>query len=537
MFVAGAVNREERFFLPVSSVISPSFLRSFSQYAPFVPKTCLARRQEKGYFYFGSFGKKHYLCSVFDYNRKNMPRIITLFALLLACLMACAAKVKYPGEHCYIYRYTLRDKAVTTFAIDKPHRFLSRKSIERRERQGLPVDSTDLPVCRSYVRQFQVDGTKVLGTSRWQNTVVVLSADSLLLERLAQLPIVSEARCVFIAPDSIDKPQEVKTKVHETFNKWDSVKNDPYGMARPQIEMLHGDRLHEAGLRGQGMTIAILDGGFQNYDRIPALKKVRVAGVKDFVGSMRADPEKPIGQTFHQIDHGTKVFSALAANAPEVCMGTAPEATYWLLRCEDPQTEQPVEEDYWTMAAEWADSAGVDIINSSLGYHAFDGNRGSYRLQDLDGQTAFISRSASMLSRKGIVLCNSAGNSGMSQWKKIGVPADARDILTVGAVNKERQMATFSSVGHSQDGRVKPDVVAQGAPAALISGRGTLVHDMGTSFSTPVVCGLVACLWQGLRDKTALEIIDIVRRSANQYAEPTNIYGYGIPDFWKAFSE
>jgi subtilisin family serine protease len=194
-----------------------------------------------------------------------------------------------------------------------------------------------------------------------------------------------------------------------------------------------------------------------------------------------------------------------------------------------------VEEDYWTMAAELADSAGADMINSSLGYHSYDGGRGSYRLQDLDGRTAFISRSASMLARKGMVLCNSAGNSGMGQWKKIGVPADAHDIITVGAITKERKIATFSSVGPTQDQRVKPDVVAQGAPAALLSGRGTLVHDMGTSFSTPIVCGLVACLWQGLRNKTALEMIGIVRRCADQSSEPTNIYGYGIPNLWEAY--
>ena len=455
-----------------------------------------------------------------------------LLLLFLTFGLSCFAKVKYPGDRYYIYRYTLRDKAATNYSLDHPHRFLSRRSLERRQRQDLPLDSTDLPVCHRYVRQFEVDGAEVLGTSRWHNTVLVRSNDSLLLERLATLPIVDGSRCVFIAADSIDKPSEVKPLVHKEFNKWDSVKNDPLGMARPQIEMLRGDRLHEAGFRGQGMMIAILDGGFQNYDRIPALVKARIEGIKDFVPA-------PMSAKFQlnpiqQIDHGTKVFSALAAQAPEVIMGTATEATYWLLRCEDPMTEQPVEEDYWTMAAEMADSAGVDIINSSLGYHTYDGDLGSYRLQDLDGQTAFISQTASMLARKGIVLCNSAGNSGMGQWKKIGVPADAADILTVGAINKERRIATFSSVGPSQDGRVKPDVVAQGAPTALLSGRGTLMHDMGTSFSTPIVCGLVACLWQAHRNMTALEIIDLVRRCSDQYTEPTNIFGYGVPDFWRA---
>lgn len=465
-----------------------------------------------------------------------MNRILPLLILLLASVTMNAAKVKYPGGQCYIFRYTLRDKAATTYSLERPLRFLSRKSLERRQRQGLTVDSTDLPVCRRYVHQFETVGTRVVGTSRWQNTVVVASADSLLLVRLGRLPIVSESRCVFAAPDSIDRPEDLRLNVHESFNKWDSVKNDPLGMARPQIEMLRGDSLHEAGLRGQGMTIAVLDGGFQHYDRIPALRRMRIEGVHDFVLPI-ATSETARQRAFHRLDHGTKVISALAAQAPEVTMGTAPEAAYWLLRCEDPLTEQPVEEDYWTMAAEWADSVGADVINSSLGYYKYDNKADSYRLQDLDGHTSFVSRTASMLVRKGIVLCNSAGNSGMGQWKKIGVPADAPGILTVGAVNKERLIATFSSIGPSQDQRVKPDVVALGAGTTLITGRGTLVHDMGTSFSTPLVSGLVACLWQGLRQKTAQEIIDLVRRSADQYAEPTNIYGYGLPNFWKAYTQ
>ena len=467
---------------------------------------------------------------------KNL-KLISLTLLLSMCLTIAATKVKRPGPRLMVYRYTLNDKAVTNYSLDHPQRFLSQKSIDRRLRQGLSVDSTDLPVCRKYVRQFDTKGTQVIGTSRWQNTVLVSSVDSSELVRLSHLPIVRRAQCVFVAPDSIEKPEDIRWNVHDDFNRWDSVKNDPLGMARPQIEMLGGDRLHEAGYRGRGITIAILDGGFQNYDRIPALQKARIIGTHDLVTPLFPGTSGPKPAAFHKIDHGTKVLSAMAAQASEVLMGTAPEADYWLLRCEEPEYEQPIEEDFWTMAAELADSLGADVINSSLGYYAYDNDRGNYRLQDLDGQTAFISRTASMLARKGIVHCNSAGNSGMGQWKKIGVPADACDILTVGAINPERRLAAFSSIGPSQDGRVKPDVVALGAPATLISGRGTLVRDMGTSFSTPVVCGLVACLWQALPTLSALDIIDVVRRSADQYHEPTNIFGYGIPDFWKAFVE
>ena len=225
----------------------------------------------------------------------------------------------------------------------------------------------------------------------------------------------------------------------------------------------------------------------------------------------------------------------MATDMPEILTGTAPDAHYWLIRCEDQLTEQPVEEDYWAMAAELADSAGVDVINSSLGYHSFDSPHPNLQYKDLDGRSTLISRTASMLARKGIILVNSAGNSGMGPWKKISVPADAHDILTVGAINPEGQNTPFSSIGPTQDGRVKPDLMAIGSPAVLISGRGTVVRDMGTSFATPVVCGLVACLWQAFPNKRAIDIINLVRKASDNYLTPNNIYGYGKPDFWRAY--
>ena len=461
-----------------------------------------------------------------------MNRILLFLLLILSFLSALPseAKTRWRGHKQYVYRLYLRDKHGSEFSLDRPSKFLSQKAIDRRKRQKLKVDSTDLPVSRDYLQRLNVKGTRIVGTSRWNNTVLVASRDTSLLKLIAQLPCVREFRHVWTSPDSIE--EMVKTRYHEQFNRWDSLHNDPLGMARTQIEMLGGERLHEMDLRGQGMTIAVLDGGFQNVTSLPCFQATSIVGTHDFVSELSGlSPE-----SFYQgIDHGTKVFSAIAAQAPEVMMGTAPEASYWLLRCEDPYTEMPIEEDYWAMAVEFADSVGVDIISSSLGYNEYDKPFPSYSQHDLDGRTALISRSASMLARKGIVLCNSAGNSGMAAWKKITVPADADDILAVGAVNQEGKNAPFASVGPSQDGRVKPDVVALGSGTTLISGRGTLIRDMGTSFSTPLVAGLVACLWQGLPQKNARQLIELVRRCATQYDEPDNIIGYGIPDFWQAY--
>jgi subtilisin family serine protease len=340
---------------------------------------------------------------------------------------------------------------------------------------------------------------------------------------------VQKRKLVWHSPDSVTLTAE-RVKYLDRFDEHDHRPDQKYGRSYEQIRLLQGQRLHGIEMEGAGMMIAVIDGGFRNVDRIPAFQRTDIRGYKDFVC-----PPSP--SVFAETDHGTKVLSAMALNEPFYYIGSAPKSAYWLLRSEDQQTEQEVEEDYWVMAAEFADSVGCDLINSSLGYNEYDHASMSHPLWHLNGHTAFISEAASLLADKGIILINSAGNSGMGPWKKITVPADAENILTVGAVTPDApyRIAPFSSIGPSQDGRVKPDVVAVGAPAFLVNGRGNIMQDMGTSFAAPIVCGLAACLWEALPEKTAKEIIELIRLSSNNNEHPDNIYGYGIPKFWRAY--
>ena len=465
----------------------------------------------------------------------NQNHLKLYLALLLAAVTMTAmsnrmggpGRIPYPGGKCYVFRVTLRDKANTPYSVGKPEQFLSKKAIERRQRQGLKVDSTDLPVTPSYLQRMQKEGVQVVAVSKWNNTVLVKSDNRQTLEDLTVLPFVKSSEFVFVSPDSI-RPLSRRVRNHSELIMLDSTIHDAYGMGKAQIESINGRRLHDFGFMGEGMTIAVLDAGFMNVDRIPAFKKVKILGTRNFVAGYDND-------VYKEMDHGTKTLSVIAMDQPKLFVGTAPKAAFWLLRCEDYLTESPAEEDYWIAAAEFADSVGVDVISSSLGYHSFDDASLSYHYADLNGRTAPISRTAAMLAHKGMILVNSAGNDGMGTWKKINVPADAPDILTVGAVSPDGINAPFSSIGPTADGRTKPDVMAYGCPTNVVTGRGYITPDTGTSFACPLVAGMVACLWQSMPNKTALELIDIIRRSSSNVKTPDNIMGYGIPDFWKAY--
>ena len=447
-----------------------------------------------------------------------------LISFLAIALLATGASAQ---QDTLKYRISLKDKAATEYSLKKPEKYLSAKAIERRRKQNLPIDSTDLPVCRKYIDEIRKQGVKIVVTGKWDNFVTVSCNDTTLIDRIAALPFVLSTEKVWISPGA-GKPSMATER--------DSVLNQPtihpdsiYGRAITQIQMSNGDKLHEAGFKGQGMTIAVIDAGFHNVDKITAMQNIRILGTKDFV-NQQAD-------IFAESSHGMSVLSCIGMNRPDIMTGTAPEASFWLLRSEDEYSEHLVEQDYWSAAVEFADSVGVDVINKSLGYYSFDDKSKNYKYRDLDGRHALMSRQASHIADKGMILVCSAGNSGAGSWKKITPPGDADNVLTVGAIDKRAVLATFSSVGNTADHRVKPDVVAVGVGSDVIRTDGNQGRANGTSFSSPIMCGMVTCLWQACPTLTAKEVIELVRRSGDRAGFPDNIYGYGVPDMWKAYND
>lgn len=450
-----------------------------------------------------------------------MKKIIlfSAFALLAAGASAQQDTLKY--------RISLKDKAATTYSLEHPEAFLSEKAIARRHKQKQPIDSTDLPVCREYVDEIRRQGVHIVVTGKWENFVTVSCNDSSLIDRIAALPFVRATEKVWTAPKG-DGPM-MAVKRDSLINRPAVCPDNIYGPAIDQIQLSKGDKLHREGFKGQGMTIAVIDAGFHNVDKITAMQNIRVLGTKDFVN--------PQADIFAESSHGMMVLSCIGMNRPGILIGTAPEASFWLLRSEDEYSEHLVEQDYWAAAVEFADSVGVDVINTSLGYYSFDDKSKDYRLRDLDGSHALMSRQASHVADKGMVLVCSAGNSGAGSWKKITPPGDAENVLTVGAIDKKAVLAPFSSIGNTADNRIKPDVMAVGLGSDVMRTDGNQGKANGTSFSSPIMCGMVTCLWQACPELTAKEVIELVRRSGDRVDFPDNIFGYGVPDMWKAYQE
>ena len=441
---------------------------------------------------------------------------------LALLFLLCGSSVS--AESLYKYRVQLTDKSKSVHSLEHPETFLSERALARRASQGVAVDSTDLPVCRAYIERLESQGGKYISSSKWNNTVLMQVPDEAVALRFLDNSFVRSIKKVWVSPDSI-MPRN-KDRKEQVKNQW-KKQDDYYGMGAEQIKIHHGDSLHLAGFKGKGMQIAVIDAGFYNVDVMKIFKNTTILGTHDFVN--------PSSDIYGEHNHGMKVLSCMAVNTPHVMVGTAPEASYWLLRSEDNDTEQPVEEDNWAAAVEFADSVGVDIINTSLGYYSFDDPIDNYTYRQLDGHTSLMAASASYAAKKGLLVVCSAGNSGMDEWKKITPPADAEDILTIGAIDNMGVNAAFSSIGNTADGRIKPDVMAMGVHSAVVGVDGGTAFANGTSFASPIFCGLVACLWQACPWLTVRQLIQVVHEASDRNAYPDNIYGYGVTDMWKAY--
>jgi serine protease AprX len=326
---------------------------------------------------------------------------------------------------------------------------------------------------------------------------------------------------------------KLKTIIANHYNKLNETLTDfNYGVADNQIKMLKGDYLHEQGLTGENQIIAIIDAGFPNVNSLDAFQKIRdnnqILGGYNF-----ADRNTDF---YTRNSHGTHVLSSIAGYIENEFVGTAPDAKFYLFISEIAETETVLEETLWVEAAERADSLGVDIINTSLGYTTFDNPNHNHSYADMDGKTTFISRGAEIGVSRGMILVNAAGNSGNDAWKYIGAPADAASVFSVGAVDASRNIASFSSFGPAADGRIKPDVLAQGQGTAIINfSSGNSTTSNGTSFSSPVMAGVIACFWQAFPNKNNFEIMDLIRATSDRFSNPTDQEGYGIPNFQAAY--
>lgn len=450
-----------------------------------------------------------------------MPRILFSFLFLLFIISGFSQKT--PDLHVV----ELSDKNNSTYSIHAPWEFLSARSIERRRNAGIAITESDLPVNSSYLMQIKSTGAKVKTQSKWMNSALVIANDQQ-MKAIQQLPFVVQTIPVGFNRES-KLQQEPNPVPKEDYR---SLKSR-YGYADDQIKMLQGHVIHSLGNQGEGKLVAVMDGGFIHADVLPFFDSLRVNGnmlpSKDFVFSD--------DYAYEDSGHGTQVLSTMAANLPGLMVGTAPHARYICIKTEEIGAENPVEEEYWIAGLEYADSLGVDVVNSSLGYTSFDLKEYNHLLENLDGQTYRASIAASIGANKGILIFNSAGNEGSGRWKKIGVPADAFDIIAVGAVSSNRKKASFSSFGPTSDGRTKPDLSAMGR-RTTVAGRGYNVSaSNGTSFSSPVLAGMSTSLWSAFPERSWLEIKEALMSSGSRSHQPDSLLGYGIPDFTKAYAQ
>ncbi len=456
----------------------------------------------------------------------------SIFAFML-CLIPCLLHGQSDSLSYATYWVQFANKHLSPYSVERPLEFLSAKAIERRQKFGIAITSQDFPVNPDYVQKVLTldPSLRILNTSRWMNSITVYCETPGIADSIQALPCVAVCeRTVTLKkaePDSTDYSfMEFPVKYGTLYP------NAGYGLAETQMRLNNAHWLHRMGYHGEGVRLMVMDGGFQNADSIRHLQHLRESGrikaVRNFAQSY-ANP-------FRDGRHGTYVLSCIASYLPGEHIGSAPEADIYLAQTEDNRFEALVEEDNWISGMEWADSLGCDMVSASLSYSTFDDTTTSHTYAQTDGRTARISQAAAIAASKGILLCTSAGNQGAGKWKFVGFPSDALHVITVGAVAPNGKKAPFSSKGPTADGRIKPDACAVGWGTYVGAPWDETIQSSGTSFSTPLMAGMVCCLRQAFPSENVTGILDAIHQSGSCCQTPDSSMGYGITDMLKAYN-
>ena len=396
----------------------------------------------------------------------------------------------------------------------------SERAQEQRKQWNIPTDSLDYAVSENYIDSLRQMGGTVYHVSRWFNGATV----ELTTEQATKVAACRFVRSVEMTRNTASPKASIRRR-----KAIEAVQDTDYGYTKEQLALYNITPLHRAGFQGNGIVMAICDGGFQNAEKLDCFEAQHRLGVYDFTD----DTEDFFGSTGA---HGTQCLSVIAGKQEDF-YGSAVEADYYLMRSEENETESPKELDNLVVALEKADSLGVNVVSVSLGYSWFDNSDWDLTYSDMDGQKTRGSLAATIAARKGMLVCVAAGNEGAKDWRYITAPADADSILTVGAVNASGTIASFSSRGPSVDGRTKPEVCAVGWGTVLVNpATGSIGSSNGTSFACPLIAGLAASLWSALPEENAMQIRERIIRSANRYGSPDDDYGYGVPDAWAAYT-
>jgi len=454
-----------------------------------------------------------------------------IIVLIGSCLFFSEAEAQFTR-----YVVKLKNKDATPFSFSTPTAYLSQKAINRRTKYGISLDSTDLPVTPSYLSQIAaIANVTLLNVSKWHNSVAIQTSDPNAITTINALSFVQSVSPIAARiQNSSDQKFNTTVQAYAPSQRSMQITTDffNYGTGSlKEINLHKGQFLHNIGLRGQGMVIAMLDGGFSNYNIYDAMDSIvvnnQVLDTWDFYTKNTTVTDDDA--------HGMQCLSTIAANIPGVFIGKAPKANFFLYRTEDVSSEYPIEEFNMVCGMERADSAGADLISASIGYFDFSDPVFNHVYADLNGNTTISAIGADLAVKKGILFVCAAGNEGDKPWHYILTPSDGDSVLAVGAVTTSGGVGVFSSYGPSSDGQVKPDVASVGVGAMIQSTINTVGTSNGTSFACPNMAGLSAILWQAFPEVNNMRIVKALREAGSIASSPNDRIGYGIPDLKSAF--